>query len=88
MQNNSGGAVVPFVCGCHPTGPMVVVVVKRVFLLIAGETMTPIEPPPATAGCDYRAMIHSANVADSELAIQSTRCGWLVLPCGAVRCRR
>lgn len=69
LQNNSGGAVVPFVTGCHPSGPMLVVVVKRVFHLVPGQSLTPVEPPPAPGGCLFAGDDpHGECLADSELA--------------------
>lgn len=69
LQNNSGGAVVPFVTGCHPSGPMLVVVVKRVFHLVPGQPLTPVDPPPAPGGCLFAGDDpHGECLADSELA--------------------
>jgi len=69
LQNNSGGAVVPFVTGCHPSGPMLVVVVKRVFHLVPGQALTPVDPPPAPGGCLFAGDDpHGECLADSELA--------------------
>ncbi|HEX3132010.1 MAG TPA: DUF2169 domain-containing protein [Planctomycetota bacterium] len=69
LQNDSGGAVVPFVTGCHPSGPMLVVVVKRVFHLAPGKPLTPIEPPPPPAGCTFVGDDPNGEcLSDSELA--------------------
>lgn len=69
LQNNSGGAVVPFVTSCHPSGPMLVVVVKRVFHLVPGQPLTPVEPPPAPGGGLFAGDDpHGECLADSELA--------------------
>lgn len=69
IQNDSGGAVVPFVTGCHPSGPMLVVVVKRVFHLVPGQPLAPVEPPPPPGGCLFAGDDpHGECLADSELA--------------------
>ncbi len=69
LQNDSGGAVVPFVTGCHPSGPMLVVVVKRVFHLVPGQPLTPVEPPPGPGGGLFAADDPLGEcLADSELA--------------------
>ena len=69
LDNRSGGTVVPFVTGCHPSGPMLVVVVKRVFHLVPGQALTAVEPPPATAGCVFAGDDPLGEcLADSELA--------------------
>lgn len=69
VQNDSGGTVVPFVTGCHPSGPMLVVVVKRVFHLVQGKPLTPVEPAPPPGGCRFAGDDPLGEcVADSELA--------------------
>jgi uncharacterized protein YjbI with pentapeptide repeats len=79
MLDDSGGAMVPFISGCHPQGPTLTVVVKRCFHLLPGRPLEPLEPPAAIGGCLFAGDDPLGEcLVDSELAPFKPACDVLL----------